>query len=268
MRLVYSILWIEDSLEFVESILDDIKDHISDCGFVPNVEVLNSINDKNITALNDKRYDLMLIDYQLASVGGGVIDNGKTVIQKIRDMAGLDGVFIRNRAILTRRKISELYGIIDFLMERGIDINVMRGIVMSEVAEIDMLIFDLIECLIRNKRKDLCCYVKEKAAEKYHAIESISEAKLWEKIASKGTRYLTSMDRCNFLFKRVLSGDKYDEIHKEIVELLQKRNKLAHTREESVEKVDCRGLRKSIIEIKGKIEKLKAELMGMTEIKI
>ena len=287
MRLVYSILWIEDSLEFVESILDDIKDHISDCGFVPNVEVLNSINDKNMTALNDKRYDLMLIDYQLASVGGGVIDNGKTVIQKIRDMkvytnilfyssnyekirdmAGLDGVFIRNRTILTRRKISELYGIIDFLMERGIDINVMRGIVMSEVAEIDMLIFDLIECLIRNKRKDLCCYVKEKAAEKYHAIESISEAKLWEKIASKGTRYLTSMDRCNFLFKRVLSGDKYDEIHKEIVELLQKRNKLAHTREESVEKVDCRGLRKSIIEIKGKIEKLKAELMGMTEIKI
>lgn len=279
MRLDYSILWIEDSSEFIDSIRDDIEEHIRECGFVPKIKIFNSIDDKDLSTLNGKEYDLMLIDYHLASVGADVIDNGQTVIRKIRDrkvytnilfyssdynkikdIVGLDGVFIRHRDILSLEQISELYGIIDFLMERGIDINVMRGIVMSEVAEIDMLIFDLIESLICNNRKDLCSYVKEKAAEKYHAIERISEDKLWGKIASKGTRYLTSMDRCNFLFKRILSGHKYDEIHEEIVTLLQERNKLAHTREESVEKVDSRALRKQIIDIKEKIETLKIEL--------
>lgn len=85
MRLDYSILWIEDSSEFIDSIRDDIEEHIRECGFVPKIKIFNSIDDKDLSTLNGKEYDLMLIDYHLASVGADVIDNGQTVIRKIRD---------------------------------------------------------------------------------------------------------------------------------------------------------------------------------------
>lgn len=282
MRLIYKILWIEDSLEFVESILDEIKDHIGKCGFVPVVDVLYSINDEKLINLNDKRYDLMLIDYQLASAGGSVIDNGKTVIQKIRDMkiytnilfyssnydkikdlVGLDGVFIRSRAILTRRKISELYGIIDFLMERGMDINVMRGIVMSEVAEIDMIIWNLIKKMdCKEEREKLYSFVKERDAEKSKGLEKQSADELWENIEKKGTRYFPTMDRCNYLFKRMLNKENHKKIHDDIVEIIRFRNILAHAREGSVE-IDNRSLRKRIIEIKSSLSNLR---IGLTSI--
>lgn len=276
MRLDYSILWIEDNSEFIESICDDIGEHIKECGFVPHIKIYNSIDDKDLAALNGKEYDLMLIDYQLASVGGEFIDNGKDVIRKIRerkvytnilfyssdykkikDMVGLDGVFIRNRDILSLEQISELYGIIDFLMEGGIDINVMRGIVMSEVAEIDMIIWNIIKKMdCEEEREKLCSFVKERIADRSKGLAKKSADELWENIEKKGTRYFPTMDRCDYLFKRMLNKENYEKIHGDIVELIRVRNQLAHTREVSFEKIDSRSLRKKIIEVKASLSDL------------
>lgn len=170
---------------------------------------------------------------------------------------GLDGVFIRNRDILSLEQISELYGIIDFLMERGIDINVMRGIVMSEVAEIDMIIWNIIKKMdCEEEREKLCSFVKERIADRSKGLAKKSADELWENIEKKGTRYFPTMDRCDYLFKRMLNKENYEKIHGDIVELIRVRNQLAHTREVSFEKIDSRSLRKKIIEVKASLSDL------------
>ena len=63
MKIKYNILWVENERDWLDSIVDDIKDFVEDLGFQFSYEVASGkseISDYN-------KYDLILMDLNLAS---------------------------------------------------------------------------------------------------------------------------------------------------------------------------------------------------------
>lgn len=159
MRLKYQILWVENDFDWIESIEDDIKELIEDeYGF---------IFDKRLCAQKDEQiiynqYDLILMDLNLASEPSGdiliqsirereiytdVIFYSADGVAKIKDKAyklGLEGVYFSGRdKILFLKKIKS---VIRTTIHKVQDLNNLRGLVMAEVSELDVMMEQIIMC--------------------------------------------------------------------------------------------------------------------------
>ena len=75
----YKILWFEDSLEFVESLLDPISEHVEAMGFNFVYERKPDDKELNPELLQRVDPDLIIVDYGL---GSGT--KGDVVVEKIR----------------------------------------------------------------------------------------------------------------------------------------------------------------------------------------
>ena len=67
MRLKYKILWIENEEDWVDSIYDQIQEHLSDLGF----EFEKKLIAKEEESVNYDEYDLILMDLNLAEQPNG-----------------------------------------------------------------------------------------------------------------------------------------------------------------------------------------------------
>ena len=157
MRLKYKILWIENDSDWVESIEEDIKELIEDeYGF---------IFDRTLCAQKDEtimynQYDLILMDLNLASDPSGdvliqnirereiytdVIFYSADGVSKIKDRAyslGLEGVYFSSRDnILFLKKIKS---VVRTTIHKVQDLNNLRGLVMAEVSELDVMMEQII----------------------------------------------------------------------------------------------------------------------------
>lgn len=177
MNLSYRILWIEDSTDFIESFdTEAMGAYVVEQGFEPIIEIRTT--PEQISAeVDGTQYDLLIIDYNIAE--GDV--HGSDVIRQIRDKNCLtEVIFYSQNAVSQLRKIAadeELEGVFfsgrnrdqllgkinsvfDLTVKKVVDVENMRGIVMSGVAELDHLVTDVIraihDSLDAGKQVDLC----------------------------------------------------------------------------------------------------------------
>lgn len=156
MKIKYNILWVENEPDWLDSIVDEIQDFVEDLGFKFTYEVASGRND-----INDyNKYDLILMDLNLASE-----PTGDEIIQEIRSMnIFTDVVFYSASGIATIRskgRDKELEGVYysgrnkDLFLEkvRGVimttirktqDLTNLRGLVMAEVSELDVMMSDIL----------------------------------------------------------------------------------------------------------------------------
>jgi len=177
MNLSYRILWIEDSSEFIDSFdKEAIEQHVTNQGFDPYIEFRTTPEEIG-KAVDGAQYDLLIVDYNIAEGevhGSDVIrqvrdsgcptevlfysTNGAAQLRQIAATDELEGVFFsgRDRDQLLR-KITNVF---DLTVRKVIDVENMRGIVMSGVADLDNLITDVIRAVHDNldtgKQVELC----------------------------------------------------------------------------------------------------------------
>ena len=157
MNLKYRILWIENEEDWVESIEDQIQEYLEDLGFIYEKKLITK-EEKDIS-YND--YDLILMDLNLADQ-----PNGAELTSKIRDLgvytdvvfysaSGIDelrskgrekeleGVFYSGRTPETAF-VNRVKSVIDATLKKVQDLNNLRGLVMAEVSELDVLMSEIL----------------------------------------------------------------------------------------------------------------------------
>src|SRR5579864_4719794 len=152
MKLTFSILWFDDNPTFVDSLdLEALKNAIKSWGFVPVIKFVHTPEDFKLYS-PFKEFDLIAVDYKL-----GEHPHGEEFIRDIRGhgvfteiifysnvpstelweairAAQLEGVFIANRQVIADKieKVGRQS------VNKILDLNNMRGIVMAEVGELDV----------------------------------------------------------------------------------------------------------------------------------
>ena len=157
MRLKYKILWVENDSDWVESIEEEIKELVEQqYGFDYDRTFLSKQND----AIMFNDYDLILMDLNLESEPTGdvliknirdreiytdVIFYSADGLQKIKQKAhdlDLEGVCFasRNKDLF----VNKVNSIIKTTIHKVQDLNNLRGLVMAEVSELDVLMSDIL----------------------------------------------------------------------------------------------------------------------------
>lgn len=159
MKINYKILWIDDRPKQVSAAMEHVKTKLDRLGFILNLDTMQQVTETSLRrAIHSNDYDLLVVDYKLEP-GSEAGDGDKVIrsIRKISDMTDIvfyssekpgtlrtkinvDGVYCFNRDELPER----LNALIDSRIKKLVDLNQMRGIYLSAVAEFDHLIDEAI----------------------------------------------------------------------------------------------------------------------------
>lgn len=267
MRLKYRILWVENDTDWAESIEEEIKALVEDqYGF----DFESTPATKQDESIMYNEYDLILMDLNLESEPSGdmliknirdkeiytdVIFYSADGLQKIKQKAhdlDLEGVYFASRD--KDLFINKTNGVIKTTIRKVQDLNNLRGLVMAEVSELDVLMSEIIkkyyvltasdektqlfhrhitkaqelrikDALTKCANKDkTCCHVwRERAVDNIiPELESYSMAKAVNYIIPEG---LYTPQKANFL----------EDYTAEIISI---RNQLAHCKSEKVNGVE------------------------------
>ncbi len=157
MKLKYKILWFDNEPDWVESIEDDVREIVEDeyC-FIYDKELREKDDPK--TSYNN--YDLILMDLNLEDekTGDQLIQNirdldiytdvlfysadGISTIKEKAQTLGLEGVYFSGRD--KDAFIAKLRKVISSTINKVQDLNNIRGLVMAEVSELDILMENII----------------------------------------------------------------------------------------------------------------------------
>jgi len=182
MRLSFSVLWFDDNEDYFDSLdLEPLKEEISSWGFEPTIELVTT--PEQFTGRSPfKKYDLIVVDRNLegykdgqefiSDIRGNAIytevifytaGNATDLWEAIREKE-LEGVFVSSRnEILTK-----IIRVGRQSIRKVLDIENMRGIVMAEVGELDILLEEIItigaEGVQEDQRKSIYKRFHENAA--------------------------------------------------------------------------------------------------------
>ncbi len=157
MNLNYSILWFDDDKEYYESIdKEPIETEIASWGFSPRIEPVHTADEFNNHKPFDK-FDMIVVDFQL---GGDV--HGDKFIKDVREQEvfteiifysmretsdlwkavhdqKLEGVFVAHKKGIE----TKIVRVARQSVRKVLDLENMRGIVMSEVGDLDAVLEDI-----------------------------------------------------------------------------------------------------------------------------
>ena len=157
MRLDFKILWIDDQPRHVESFREGIQRQLSELGFELQVTAVSepgAIDDAVGAHVHEDGVDLVLIDYDLGSGTRGeeVISdirgrvpykdlvfysaNDVDILRKIAFDAKLDNIYFSTRYTL----VDDTVAIVRKILHKVMDVDHMRGVVMSATSDIDFII--------------------------------------------------------------------------------------------------------------------------------
>ena len=262
MKLVYKILWIEDQMKSIRAKKRVISNYIQDDkGFeleIKEIETFQQFKDDiGFESLRD--YDLLLVDLNLDDDGS---EDGNKIIEQIRgndiyteiifyssnyphlsellQENRIEGIFTSERnQIDTKAK-----KIIDVTLHKIQDVNNLRGLIMAEVAELDMIKEEIIKLASQKiDEKKLEKYTldkikssgesNKKTAQKHlDNISNITFDTLFEKIG-----FVDSNKKAMTIGEALSKLDILEPVTKEtftqpyIDSILSKRNKFAHIKE-------------------------------------
>lgn len=174
MNLSYNILWFDDTDDFFDSLdFEPLKSEISLWGFTPDIKLVTS-PDEFMTHSPFKKFDLIVVDYNLEEYDL----HGEEFIEKIRGndvytevifysanpasdlwnairKKELEGVFVANRGTV----LNKIERVANQSVKKILDLANMRGIVMAEVGNIDLILESIltngIEGLEESKRQTI-----------------------------------------------------------------------------------------------------------------
>ncbi len=156
MNLSYSILWFDDDKDFFESVDKvPIEAEIASWGFSPKIEPVHTAEEFNKHAPFDK-FDLIVVDFKLGD------EQGDKFIKDVREQEvfteiifystsasrdlwnaiherELEGVFVTNKNGI----VQKLLRVARQSVRKVLDLENMRGIVMSEVGDLDVLLEEI-----------------------------------------------------------------------------------------------------------------------------
>lgn len=153
MRINYQILWLEDSTEWLEAKIDDIKDYLGALGFELVLTVIPKYEVKDFSV-----YDIIVVDLSLENEEGTdaikIIRNrekiftdilfysqyGEASLRKKMALEKIDGVYCANR----RNCPDKLKKLIDTTVKKAQEINNLRGLVMAETSQLDDIVKDIL----------------------------------------------------------------------------------------------------------------------------
>lgn len=156
MRLKYKILWIENEEDWVDSIYDQIQEHLSNLGFEFEKKLIAKEE-----SVNYDEYDLILMDLNLAEQ-----PNGAELIERIRNLnvftdivfyssvgidrlreegrkKNLEGVYYSGRTP-DSSFVRKVCHVIDSTIKKVQDLSNLRGLVMAEVSDLDSIMDEII----------------------------------------------------------------------------------------------------------------------------
>lgn len=282
MRIEYKILWLEDDISWLRVPQNRIEKEIESYGFIP---LINTINDCDLTKMEYNDYDLILVDYNLNC---GAENRGNNILTLLRNRKILaDAIFYSNtdistlykkveqdkisnvtifdRGVFNDENIDQIYEIIAYYLKKDLDLNSMRGIMMSEVAKFDNKIWEILSKI--TKVESIIPYVRCRTKIQKNDFENMSNETLREKLISKddSTAFLTSSMRSKLLknlIKKMAEGNEtyrfsYETLKVFYDEIIKERNALAHREnlmEDDEEKFKL--IRKNIIKHKKSLEEL------------
>ncbi|MEG6589077.1 response regulator [Paenibacillus barengoltzii] len=161
MKLKYKILWFEDNVEWYESMKRNLEDYVGDFGFELLTEHYLADHPQLDELLLQNVYDLILIDLNLDedSKGDQIIENirrlepfteiifySQSDIRTIRSTIsekGLDGIYCTSRN--TEDFDYKVTKIIYNTIRKVQDVNNMRGLVIAETTELELILKNLLE---------------------------------------------------------------------------------------------------------------------------
>lgn len=256
MRLDFKILWIDDQPKHVKSFAEGIEFKLDELGFALDVVKLESLTDaENLASehIHSDGIDLVMVDFDLGTGAGGaealqairkcfpykevVFYSAKDTkeLRKIAYDANVDGIVFSTRLSL----VTDTIQVIENMLRRVMDIDHMRGVVMSATSDIDFLVehtlLALYEKLDEEKQKEfrsqLCKDLEKKINEWTKDLTKAQEKATLEALL-KLKHILTAMDRIKHLGSCLEPMAHTTSYHGKITEYSQnvvpRRNKLAH----------------------------------------
>jgi hypothetical protein len=248
MKLQYKILWFDDSAEIFDSLdLDYLKNQISEWGFVPDIDLVTT-PEGFLEKSPYGEYDLLVVDFNLEGYGHGqdfiAQVRGQEVFTEIIFYSSgsasllwdavhqhkLEGIYIANKDGILERIIK----VGQQTLRKVLDLENMRGIVMAEVGDLDLLLNSILVAAIGGLGADT---QKEifgrfyKACSEHHdshkaSLDSFNEAPTVE--------FLLSLCDSDKRWQNYGRARKHHEVLKKkelgdyVVEILRPRNFLAH----------------------------------------
>jgi CheY-like chemotaxis protein len=194
MRLTFSILWFDDDAEYLDSLdVSDLESEIQQWGFVPKIVKVSS--DTEFTQHSPfKQFDLIVVDYNLEGYRNGQdfiadIRSNQVFTEIVFYSAGeasrlwdairekqLEGVYVESRNSIKTKIIQVGHQIV----HKVLDLENMRGIVIAEVGDLDLLLSAIlgkgIEALTDDKKasffKNFMQGIDKQTAKQQKALET------------------------------------------------------------------------------------------------
>lgn len=158
MRLIFSVLWFDDSEEYFDSLdMDQLRQEVLSWGFYP--EIICVTTPEEFEKYSPfQRFDLIVVDQNLENYPAGqeFISNIRThavyteiifytagIVSNLWEAIGdkkLEGIFVSHRSEI----LSKISKVGHQSIRKILDLENMRGIVMAEVGELDHLLDEII----------------------------------------------------------------------------------------------------------------------------
>lgn len=265
MDVSFRVLWFEDNPKYVKEIEENVQVRLDSFGIKFDVTMITDFSAPVIDRIckdikKSCPYDLIMVDYDLgsreiqgdellkklrrSSFSSMIFYSAKT-IKQLRELLlakSVDGVFCLAR---DARLAGNIYAIVEGALNRVVQPNYMRGLVVSSVSYMDKLFNDLITLTIEQNLKprdqilaDLTKNFVAFQAEELAKMQQLSDNTLLKYINKSNFHVKTE------LLKELLAleGSQYSDSFLEMVEVFikevgNKRNKFAHTPTELVDGV-------------------------------
>ncbi|MFH4530220.1 response regulator [Vibrio diabolicus] len=258
MKLTYSVLWFDDDDEYLESLDQEfIQDKFSSWGFNCSIKLVSD-PEQFLKEAPYKDYDIILVDYSLDAIEG----HGQDFIKKIRDLhvltevifysshsgdllwdavrqEKLEGIYVANRQ--NQGQIDKLFKVAQQSIQKVLDLENVRGIVMAEVGTNDELLSQIATKaflqLPEDKQSSLMTkyvgYIESQCNSSIQkANNTIKETSFEELLILLDSAKKWNI--CQSLSKHI-DWLSFDEIGNYQTDILSKRNFLAHGRPEKQE---------------------------------
>ncbi len=315
MQLDYNVLWIDDNNLWRQSAVRKIKKCITDCGFFPIISEYSNGSTIFQEKFDLSSYDLIFMDYDIKDPKNTNIDTGLELIKQIRNNKiysniifyssitndlpekvkeqGIQNTYIFEREDFRDENIDSIKEVIEFILNRANSVNIMRGIVMAELANFDNIILNIIENVtleqkwekifnLITKGKQRYCKnlikthsdLKEQKQELLKICENIrtkfdiDEIKNLIKDENQSTAIFPSSLRADFLNtiiseKHIQLNDDNDFVANYNSEIIKKRNKLGHCQNiTNCDEVNFLQLRKNILKHRKNLNEIKDLLLS------
>ena len=261
MKLSFQLLVVDDQPDDLRSAVSILKEHLDSKGFDlvrTDLPVLSG-SDWDAILNQGRSYDLVMVDYNLSQSEMGDVAakrlrialpytdiifysaERRTELLRLLAKQQVEGVFVAHRQELDE----PLVGLADAVIGKAVDLNHMRGIAMAEVAEMDLLMEELLTPVFQLDHPDISA-VADKTVKKLKSSMDDESKRFCRDLGKGGLSAIVSDGRIFTLYHKYIALRRLAELLPEVHlapklkilksfqdDIMKNRNLLAHVKEDS-----------------------------------